>query len=77
MSQQKTIKEWFELLPDPYRSQALENTIQQWRLDEEEVSINESLKGAFIWEDSSEGDYYWRNIVRKLEAGEIKLTNDQ
>lgn len=67
----KTIEQWFNELPEPYRSQALENTLNQWgekRLKVHESSIKDALLGGFIWKDTpkEQGQDYWRNFYITL-----------
>lgn len=71
--EQKTIKEWFETLPEPIRSQAMENT------DDETLKIKESalhmaIQGAFAWYKTSEqgqGWEYWNHIQARSQSGEF------
>lgn len=61
----KTIKEWLEELPEPYRTQAIDNMNQATerhglRVDLiEEESLSKALCGAFSWALSKEGASYW------------------
>jgi hypothetical protein len=67
MSKQKTIREWFEELPEPYRSQALinmntgaENLITDSRA--------EALEMGFTWRDTVEGRGYWDSFYDSIDA---------
>lgn len=57
----KTIREWLEELPEPYRSQALENMDIE-DADIEHDNFERALCGAFLWMDSPEGWDYWNKI---------------
>jgi hypothetical protein len=61
MSKQKTIREWFEELPEPHRSQAIENgeNSQNYAMDDITSSLSGALSGGFVWSESKEGDDYW------------------
>lgn len=67
----KTIEQWFNELPEPYRSHALKNTLNQYgekRLKVHEPSIIDALLGGFIWKDTpkEQGVDYWRNFCNTL-----------
>ena len=65
----KTIKEHFELFPEPYRIQALENTNKRSLRDNVEC-ISTALGSAFFWDDSPQGWDYWNDFYNKLEGNE-------
>jgi len=59
----KTIKQWLETLPEPYRSQALEN----WDGESRKVkSSSAAIGSAFKWWKSPEGIKYWENFYYLL-----------
>jgi len=58
----KTIKSWLEELPEPYRSQALENLVKDSRENTEVKSLSVAISSAFVWKDTSQGEYYWMNV---------------
>ena len=67
----KTIEQWFNELPEPYRSQALENTLNQFgkkRLKVHKLNIREALSSGFIWNDTpkKQGHNYWYNFYETL-----------
>lgn len=70
----KTIEQWFNELPEPYRSQALENTLNQYgkygekKLKVHEPSIKDALLVGFIWKDTpkEQGYEYWSNFYNTL-----------
>ena len=45
----KTLKEWFNTLPEPYRTQAIEN-IEEDLLSAKLGSLVESLRCGFLWD---------------------------
>lgn len=63
----KTIKQWLEELPEPYRTQALENA-DRCDLDKDAKSKPAALRNAFEWEETPEdqGYYYWEDLWEKL-----------
>lgn len=75
MNQQKTVKEWLELLPEPYRSQALENVSEHISMSKQKTIFK--AIDSFEWYVSNQGFYYWLDVYSKLKSGKIKLTNEQ
>jgi hypothetical protein len=56
----KTIKEYLEELPEPWRSQALENYDPKFHPHTKTTSSLESaISWAFDWSESPEGHEYW------------------
>ena len=62
----KTIREHFEQLPEPYRTEAIENTKYDI-LGITEYSIADALLSAFTWDNTKQGYMYWSNLCAKLE----------
>jgi hypothetical protein len=61
----KTIKEWYQLLPQAIREKATDNYIIQWSIEMYETSTTESLVDAinsFTWSETSQGQEYWSTI---------------
>jgi len=58
----KTVREWFELLPEDVRTKAIANT-PPYRLIREEDSLWNALASSFIWRTSPEKEYYWVNAA--------------
>ena len=56
----RTIENWLQDLPEPYRSQALKN---MWWEDAHTAahSLEYALHQAFNWSKSPEGYKYWHN----------------
>lgn len=60
---QKTIKEWLETLPEPYRSRALKNHAEkpiEFHLGAVVGDIQTAVSIAFIWLETEEGYHYWK-----------------
>lgn len=66
----KTIREWLEELPEPYRTQAIDNTMER-ELSQAEPSMHEAILGAFVWEETIEGFYYWAKLHHKFICKDI------
>ena len=64
MKNEKTVLEWLEMLPEPYRSQAIENTKKDepHSCHEPRDTLSDAIGAAFCWEDTVEGDLYWHKI---------------
>jgi hypothetical protein len=66
--QNKTALEWFNQLPEPYRTQAIENSTRP-------DSVYQSLAGAlmrnFTWESTPQGGIHWLQITNRAELGEF------
>jgi len=60
-TQEKTIEQWLQQLPEPARSQALTN---MWWEDRNSryPSLEQALPQAFNWSRSPEKYKYWHNI---------------
>ena len=63
---EKTIKQWLNTLNEPYKTKALQQTNKDI-LKEKVDSLIIALYKMFVWEDSVEGDEYWRDLVLSLE----------
>jgi hypothetical protein len=71
---EKTLRQWFEMFPEPYRTQAIENTIAligETQLEQTAQSAADAIECAFNWHESSQGANYWKNFY---DQGEIVLT---
>ena len=65
-TEEKTIKQWLNTLNEPYKTKAIQQTNED-RLKEKADSLIIALYKMFVWEDSVEGDEYWRDLVLSLE----------
>lgn len=61
----KTIKEWFNDLPEDVREKALKNT-NEAVLKQKSINLKMALLGAFTWEFSPEGYEYWKSIHESI-----------
>jgi hypothetical protein len=61
----KTILEWLQELPEPYRSEAIENVIKAKRTQKRD-SLEDALLSAFPWEKTKQGWEYWDNLHTKI-----------
>ena len=59
---QRTIGQWFEMLPDGYRQRALFNTPDAV-LRENVDSMADAISGAFTWYASPEGSRFWEGVA--------------
>lgn len=62
----KTIRDWLEELPEPYKTQAIDNAPEN-NLKCQDDSLHEALAGAFFWSYTKEGYDYWDNLYTKLK----------
>lgn len=61
----KTIKEWYQLLPQAIKEKAISNYLVQRGIDAYENTIADSLRDAvnfFTWNDTPEGHEYWSAV---------------
>jgi len=69
----KTIREHLETLPEPWRTQALENTPKE-KQAEDSPSLVHSLFNAFAWSESPQGEDPWHAIWMQAKQGPVTLT---
>lgn len=72
----KTIREWLEELPEPYRTQAIDNyenpECNMYKSEDCTISepipknLVDAISEAFIWCDTPEGFNYWVNFKDTL-----------
>jgi len=65
MQEQKTIREWYEMLPEPYREQAIENATERGHIYFNAKSLPDALEGGFGWsktESLGQGLDYWSKV---------------
>lgn len=70
MPKQKLYSTWFKELDEDIRNKVLANAINYGTnlKKEKDVSLSESLCGAFVWNKTPEGDMFWRKIVHDLRS---------
>ena len=65
----KTILEWYQELPEPYRTQAIENC-EHDLLDMIYDDIQSAIGGGFLWgqtEVKGQGWDYWKELSDRYE----------
>ena len=60
----KTVKEWFEELPDGIRDLALANLKNNGTA----VSLSQALAGSFSWDNTAEGIDFWASVYRAAQG---------
>ncbi len=70
MKTEKTIREWLNELPEPYRTQALANENNDIKIEGTFNDLvdkqSEAVLWGFEWGVSPEGDNYWNAVHDKL-----------
>lgn len=61
---EKTIKYWLTRLPEPHKTQALENA--KGNLTQKKESQHEALWGGFVWASTPEGHEYWSYLANRI-----------
>lgn len=69
MSIVATIEDWLLDMPEPYRSKALANMMED-AADLPVESLTEALLDAFRFESTPEGSDYWWMIIDQFEDGD-------
>jgi hypothetical protein len=70
----KTIREWLEELPEPYRMQAFNNATSD--LDIQVVSLSLALMKSFIFNASKEGCEYWVKISEYINNNTLTMQQE-
>lgn len=68
---EKKIEEWYEQLPEPIRSQALENRRLFPLTYETAISPSDALFYGFHWIETPQGYEHWDNIYKRALNGEF------
>lgn len=69
MKQEKTASEWFDMLIEPYCTQAKNNTKKE-ELDIKHESLQSAIFHSFIWKETAQGFYIWSNLEYSVGGGE-------
>ena len=71
----KTAKEWFRQLPEPYRTQAMENWGKSdWEEKNDEFdSLADAIECSFSWCLTQQEHEYWDDIHERARAGEFDI----
>lgn len=67
----KSIRQWLNELPEPYRSQALESADKKM-LDNRRMRQSDALSSAFVWKRSPEKEQYWKDLWVQLLIKEMQ-----
>ena len=64
MNEEKTIREWLNELPEPYRTQALDNakSSKPYTINAVKPNLHNAILGAFVWRDAPQGFNYWQDV---------------
>lgn len=78
----KTIREWYEELPEPYKTEALANCEKQSTLDWNTADatcnkLSEAVAFGFLWQNTPENEDYWQVVYDTLEADEFDEEHDE
>jgi hypothetical protein len=72
-----TYAQWINLLPEPYKSQAWFNIKDQnwssWSPNGITSEPKDAINYAFVWENTIEGQKYWRQLYDNLETRKLTL----
>lgn len=63
----KTVEQWLNTLPEPYRTQALNNADTKC-LFAEECNPQDAILKAFTWDYSTEGFHYWNDFYNSFNS---------
>ena len=72
---EKTIEQWFQELPEPYKTKALTNCQEQstfdWNTGDANCnSSSQAIAFGFLWQDTPEGEEYWQEVYDTIAADE-------
>ena len=74
----KSIKEWLETLPEPYRSEALSNNENMPNFNSDTPNdARGAVFSAFVWSVSPQGSTHWQDLCDELKAGTVELNNSE
>lgn len=62
----KTIREWFNSMPEPYRTEALVNCSME-DLDKQKPTLKQALSGSFYWAKTPQGADYWLKFYQSIK----------
>lgn len=71
----KTVRKWAEHLPEPIRSQFLENVVEYNKnfLAREKTDLASCIGGGFAWVHTPQGWDYWDNIYDQARSGRFDI----
>lgn len=68
----KKVKEWLELLEEPYRTLALAN-MREYDAESGREQMSHAINLAFTWDESPQGHHFWQVIHDYFEENENTL----
>ncbi len=68
----KTIKKWFEYLPETIKQQAI-NNLKRKNINHKADSLAAAINNGFVWAETPEGDRYWQEIHMDCEEGKYNI----
>ena len=79
---EKTIEQWFQELPEPYKTKALTNCQEQSTIDFNAADatcnkLSEAVAFGFLWQDTLEGEPYWQEVYDTISANEFDEEHDE
>ncbi|NBU80618.1 MAG: hypothetical protein EBS55_03080 [Flavobacteriaceae bacterium] len=76
-NEQKTPEQWFKLLKEPYRSEAIANIdVNRDNYKNYPKSFYDALNNSFSWYTSKQGRDYWAKIQVSIKAGETTYLSE-
>lgn len=72
----KTVRQWADHLPEPIRSQFLENVVAQRGqiyLTHKKPDLPSCISGAFAWDGTEQNAEYWINIYDQAKSGRFDI----
>jgi hypothetical protein len=67
----KTVLEHFETLPEPYRTQAIENCKDQGNEGLKVENLDEAFSDGFVWSRSKQGYDHWDDFYDSLSEYDL------
>lgn len=67
---EKTLQEWYNELPEPYKSKAIE--AGKLMLHHKEPSLMDALTAGFIFMDTPDGSEYWCKLCNEINEREAE-----
>ena len=76
-NEEKTILEWFNQLPEPYKSQAIENAKNNNPFYGDVIvgSLAEAIGFGFLWHETPQKGAYWSGVLAHVKNGEFHLSS--
>jgi len=69
MKQEKTASEWFDMLIEPYCTQA-KNYTSKGMSDVGYENFEDALSHSFTWAETGQGFFFWNNLEYSVSSGE-------